>query len=303
MDDTNFPRPSSCESTPDCRSGSHTQAASIFGTRSVRWCRPAPNGFTLIELLVVTAIIAILASMLLPALSKAKQRAHSTACLNNLKQMTLCWTMYTGDNSDQLIRNWTDGEKSASCAWVVGDAAKDSILVQTNNIRNGLLFAYNTSLGIYRCPADGTRINGTSVPRVRSYSMSTGMNWVNSGAICNPALQSQIAIWKSAHILNPGPSRASVFWDEKADDTLAKNSIDNGALGIYQMEDGIGYWNVPSSRHNNGCVMSFADGHVEQWRWTDKYIATAVGWQAASKSSTDRDAIRIQQTVPSHYLQ
>ena len=302
MHDTNFPHASTCETTPDRCPGFRTPDAPVLGTRSVRCVRAALKGFTLIELLVLIAIIAILASMLLPALSKAKQRAHSTTCLNNLKQMTLCWTMYTGDNTDQLIRNWTDGEKSANCAWVVGDAAKDPILAQTNNIRSGLLFAYNTSLGIYKCPADGTRINGTSLPRVRSYSMSTGMNWVNSGALCDPALQSRIAIWKSAHILNPGPSRASVFWDEKADDTLARNSIDNGALGIYQMEDGIGYWNVPSSRHNNGCVLSFADGRVEQWRWTDKYIATAVGWQAASKSSTDRDAIRIQQTVPSHYL-
>ena len=56
--------------------------------------------------------------------------------------------MYTGDNNEQLICNWTDGEASAPNAWVVGDAWKSSYAVQTNNIRNGLLFPYNTSLGI-----------------------------------------------------------------------------------------------------------------------------------------------------------
>ena len=129
--------------------------------------------------------------------------------------------------------------------------------------------------------------------------MSTAMNWTNSGASCPDGLQPGIKIQKANQIIDPGPSKASVFWDEKASDDSNQNSIDNGTLGIYPLRDTTGYWNVPSSRHNNGCVLSFADGHGESWRWLDKYIAGAVRFQTTP--STDRDARRIQETVPFAY--
>src|SRR5213592_286562 len=113
-------------------------------------------GFTLIELMVVIAIIAILASMLLPALAKSKQKAHAIACVNNLKQLTLCWIMYAHDNDDKLIRTyierWPGWDPNAT--WVLGWIATLPDATNVTLLQRGQLWPYNTSLGIYRDPAE-----------------------------------------------------------------------------------------------------------------------------------------------------
>ncbi|MSU59225.1 MAG: prepilin-type N-terminal cleavage/methylation domain-containing protein [Pedosphaera sp.] len=263
------------------------------------------RAFTLIELLVVIAIIAILAAMLLPALAKAKSRAQTTACLNNLKQLTLCWSMYPNDNNEILIRNWTIGEDAAPCSWIIGDAAKSPVLVQTNYIKNGALFQYNGSLGIYKCPSDNSKIGSTPVPRVRSYAMSTAMNWINYSDCnapdsVNPYAPGPCSPYKSSQLTDPGPSKASVFLDEHED------SIDNGACGIQPLlsltSPTLRWWNVPATRHNQGCCISFADGHVEYWKWKGPYIFQPVAnIKFNTTSPNDADARRIQETVPLSY--
>ena len=142
------------------------------------------HGFTLIELLVVIAVIAMLASLLLPALSNAKGMAHRTACLNNLKQLQLAWTMYSGDNDESLPPNHEDyyaqaASRSDAPSWVTGNAFTDTT---SSNIQRGVLFPF-LSAGTYRCPSDRSTVgDARKLPRTRHYAMNTYMNGTGDSA-------------------------------------------------------------------------------------------------------------------------
>jgi len=241
------------------------------------------KGFTLIELLVVIAIIAILASLLLPALSRAKTKAQSISCLNNLKQLQLCWSMYAGDNDGRLPANkaQTPTATLGIDSWIAGSAKDDRT---PTNIENGVLFKYNTSAAIYHCPSDRSLVTGLNILRFRSYAIS--YPWMGGGPETTSLYQIN---HKETDILHPTPALASVFLDENED------SIDNGGIGIMPAGNWL-WWNWPASRHSRGCTLSFADGHAEVWHWRSPYVLVfkGYGWNTPT---TDKDLPRLQKTV------
>ncbi len=212
----------------------------------------------------VIAIIAILAALLLPAVTRAKAKAQQAACLNNFKQLQLCWLMYAADNRDGLVPNGTDCQPGAT-NWVLG-YMNDNDLDSTNTqlIAQGKLYPYNTSAGIYRCPNDLGRslLGGVTYRRVRSCSINCYMGefGVDVGLEFFGQTGYHVNL-KASDITQPMPARAFTFLDEQQD------SIDDGCYGLAPAGDE--WMNLPATWHNHGCDLAFADGHVEHWTWLD----------------------------------
>ena len=258
------------------------------------------SAFTLIELLVVIAIIAILASLLMSSLATAKQKALSAACLSNLKQLQLCWHLYTHDNRDFVPPNNFIYDLSTGAAitgatlantWCLGNTRTDT---STENIENGLLFQYNRSTAIYRCPADKSTVetaDGTKLhqQRTRSYNMSQSLNG-------NPDLDYIPTSRKASEIVDPSPAKLFVFIDVHEDEIL------DSLFGIPTREPGYfrqdSWWDLPANRHSQGANLSFADGHVEHWRWATPKIFRSLPQKIAPSDAKEwKDYWRVQAAV------
>jgi prepilin-type N-terminal cleavage/methylation domain-containing protein/prepilin-type processing-associated H-X9-DG protein len=223
------------------------------------------SAFTLIELLVCIAIIAILAGLLLPALSTAKARASAASCRSNLKQLQLCWMMYVGDNNDWMPPTrtvWTGGVSlmSVEPSWALGNAKTD---VSFTNLQHGVLFPYAGSVGIYRCPADKARVEGhPAVRRTRTYQL----NWLlNFEFVGSPPVSSKWMKGKLSELVNPGPAGVLTFIDAHP---YTCTSADFGIFIPEITGRTKPFWSsLPGEQHGRSANLAFADGHVETWRW------------------------------------
>ena len=214
---------------------------------------PTRRAFTLIELLVVIAIIAILAALLLPALSTAKERARITACTNNQRQLQMAWLNYVSDYNELMPpNNWNHLGGTAAGgtldSWVIGNAGDPN----PTNIQNGALFSYTKSAGIYRCPSDRSQTHTGNQLRLRSYALC---NYIGGYDVLD-----NTGRYKTRTTQVATSSRVFTFIDEH------ERSIDDGAMAMRSPPETV-WLNIPSSRHLRGLVISFMDGHVERWKW------------------------------------
>jgi prepilin-type N-terminal cleavage/methylation domain-containing protein/prepilin-type processing-associated H-X9-DG protein len=251
--------------------------------------RRSRKGFTLIELLVVIAIIAILAAMLLPALTKSKMKAQGIMCMSNMRHLTFAWMQYSHDSKDRIPFASARGSPGPPdpltdpYVWVTGMMDFDPMNpsnwdVSVDEAKSPLWPYCGKSAGIWRCPADGSTIvpgfgplQGQRVPRVRTVSMLIYMAGFGGWLQVSPGVSSPPwrMYFKLTEMVDPGPSRTLLFWDQREDVINWGNFFidmtgypDNPAATRFGDD-------MPASYHNGAGGLSFVDGHAEIRRWRD----------------------------------
>ena len=233
---------------------------------------------TWIDLRVVSAIIAILASMLLPALGKAKQKAQGIKCLNNLKQLGLGFILWSGDNDEYLLA-CQDGVDPKRPNWITGNLDFSASAADSRVLTNSPIFdQVGRSFEIFKCPADMARVTATvngvrgKHPRVRSNSMSQVFGygeWLDKAN--NRAQTKWLTYSRQGSIVKP--ANTWVFIDEHPD-SINDAAFANACTGA-DAQNTAQIIDMPANYHNGACGFSFSDGHSEIKAWKGSVIKSA----------------------------
>ena len=255
--------------------------------------RRQDGGFTLVELLVTIAVIAVLAALLLPALTKAKGRAKGTSCLNNSKQLALACHTYAGDYQDRLPPNLDDGKMQDGYYWCSGQAGRGGAHeFNTDLLKNAgsaMLFDYLAkSVAVYRCPGDlrvGKSQNPSDAGKPAVPTISAARSVAMNAAVgTDPSQGGGTPVkgaWLDGDYKNsldgpfrtygrlsdftvPGPSSTWLFIDE------SDFNLNDAAFAVTMT--GAFWLDFPGRYHNTASGLVFADGHSEYHRWTTPHV-------------------------------
>lgn len=251
------------------------------------------DGFTIVELLVVIAVIAILASLILPVLAKAKARGQAISCLNNLRQLNIAWLLYAHDNNDRLVYNLGATEIKQMLArgqhlnWANSVLNWELDADNTNttlNTQSGLGVYVAQSMRVFQCPADhvvsAVQKRAGWNQRSRSISMNAMVGdageFIRTGTNVNNPTYRQFLKLGDVN----ATSDLFVFIEEHPD------SINDGYF--LNKASAPGWTDLPASYHNGSANLSFADGHAEFHSWI----------LASTKPPSEPDAARLPSVLP-----
>jgi prepilin-type N-terminal cleavage/methylation domain-containing protein/prepilin-type processing-associated H-X9-DG protein len=209
------------------------------------------SGFTLVELLVVIGIIALLISILLPALGKARRQAEVTMCLSNLRELQTAWMLFADDHKGRVVYPGT-----IPGAWVDDGPSAQAIT-------DGALFPYVKQAAIYKCPSDFH-------DRPRSYSINDfwGGGWFG--------FPKADKVTQVRH-----PTEVMVFLEEFDNLSYNQSTFVVETYPSWRWIDMVGTW------HGRGTSLSFADGHVEHWTWSDQRTWTLPDHNTVTANNPD----------------